>query len=378
MAIEQEIITWLEMRSVNLNIQHVAGRKALLIAAGLGDLQNAVNLEGATLVFCRNMLEYLAHYGQMADGGDPVIALLETAKSLVGVNYQAECAALMQRWQAAPPSERLPLAPRPYYGGVSEARFEALVEELAVTKSALKSFFKILEQEQVPREDLDSTLREIAKQYKELLQRLEVAQSEDPQVAALKTQARQAIEDGQFDDAEKFLNDAEARDIAAIEQLETAAKQRRMSAAEINTNNACVQCIQFRYAESAAYWQQAAQLLPEEEQQKRAEYLNAAGNDFYRIGRYAESLKLYEQSLAIRRKIGDKASEEVTLNNIGLIYNHQGDFAAALQYYEQSLAIRREISDKVGEEGTTLLNIGATHYAQGDFAKALSFCMNRV
>ena len=89
------------MRSVTLNIQHVAGRKALLIAAGLGELQNAVNLEGATLVFCRNMLEYLAHYGQIADGGDPMVALLETAKSLVGVNYQAECAALITRWLSA-------------------------------------------------------------------------------------------------------------------------------------------------------------------------------------------------------------------------------------------------------------------------------------
>jgi hypothetical protein len=34
-----------------------------------------------------------------------------------------------------------------------------------VTQSALATFFEILEQKQVPPEDLDSTLREIAKNY---------------------------------------------------------------------------------------------------------------------------------------------------------------------------------------------------------------------
>ena len=409
MNIEQEIITWLEMRSVTLNIQHVAGRKALLIAAGLDELQNAVNLEGATLVFCRNMLEYLAHYGQMSGGGDPVIALLETAKSLVGVNFQAECAALMQRWQAAPPSERLPLPPRRIRAngvmlaiallgllavgyhfvmssrpvqtnletiqqnyGISPELFAEYVKKLALTEDTVERFFSLLKQGQVPREEWDAKLQEIAAQYKELLQRLEVAQSEDPQVAALKTQARQAIENGKFDDAEKFLNDAEARDIAAFEELEDIAKKRRISAAATNADNARLQDIQFRYAKAAAYWQQAAQLLPEEGQQQRGLYLNYAGYDLYRISRYADALPLFEQSLKLSREIGHKAGEGTTLNNIGAIYHAQGDYATASRYYEQSLAIRREIGDKTGE-GVTLNNIGRIYSAQGDNATALQY-----
>ena len=78
MTLEQEIITWLE-QSVNLQIHDAPGRKALLIGAGLSDMQNAVNFEGATLVFCRNVVEYLWNYGQLTDGRDPLIALLETA-----------------------------------------------------------------------------------------------------------------------------------------------------------------------------------------------------------------------------------------------------------------------------------------------------------
>ncbi len=53
--------------------------------------------------------------------------------------------------------------------GVPPELFAQYVEELGVTKSALISFFRILEQEMVPLCDLDSKLREIAWYYKELL-----------------------------------------------------------------------------------------------------------------------------------------------------------------------------------------------------------------
>ena len=197
---------------------------------------------------------------------------------------------------------------------------EKLMEELGVTRSALRNFFKILEQERVPFDDLDKKLREIAGQYTELLQRLEFVQSEDPKVVAFKTQARQAIEAGQFAASENLLKQAETRDLDAIEQLEAAAKQRRLSAAETNADNARLQRIQLRYARAAEYFQKAANVLPESEQRKRALYLNEAGYDFHRIARYADALPLYEKSLAIDRAIGDKAGEGATLNNLGQIF----------------------------------------------------------
>ena len=70
MTLEQEIITWLDEQSEILQIHNVLGRKALLIGAGLGDLQNAIVLEGTTLVFCRNFIGCLWNYGQLADGRD--------------------------------------------------------------------------------------------------------------------------------------------------------------------------------------------------------------------------------------------------------------------------------------------------------------------
>jgi tetratricopeptide (TPR) repeat protein len=88
-------------------------------------------------------------------------------------------------------------------------------------------------------------------------------------------------------------------------------------------------------------------------------------------------LTYLEQSLAIRREIGDKAGEGTTLNNLSQIYDARGDYATALTYLEQSLAIQREIGDKAGE-GVTCWNIGMIYKEQGDLAKAEEYIRRRV
>jgi len=61
--------------------------------------------------------------------------------------------------------------------GISPEVFAEYAGNLKVTDSALSSFFTILEEQKVPRADLDSKLREIAGQYKELLLRLDTVQA---------------------------------------------------------------------------------------------------------------------------------------------------------------------------------------------------------
>jgi len=52
--------------------------------------------------------------------------------------------------------------------GVPPEDFQRVSKELGVTKAALASFFNVLEKRKVAPEDLDSTLREFAKRYKQL------------------------------------------------------------------------------------------------------------------------------------------------------------------------------------------------------------------
>ena len=75
--------------------------------------------------------------------------------------------------------------------GIPSEQLQLLAEELGVTKAALTSFFKILEQQRVPPEDLDSKLREVAAAYKRLQAQLQQFLSEDPAVMALRQEWRE-------------------------------------------------------------------------------------------------------------------------------------------------------------------------------------------
>ena len=243
-------------------------------------------------------------------------------------------------------------------------------EKLGETKQIIQGFLGTLLKEKVPRDQWDAKLREIAATHKELLARLATVQSEDPEVQRLKQEARQAIEAHEYDKAEELLNQAEALDLKAIEEMEKTARQRRISAATTNAEQAKLQRVQLRYAKAAEYWQKAAALLPEGEKKDRSLYLSNAAFDLNRISRYSEALPLWEQSLSIDQEIGDRAVEGTTLNNIGEIYRAQGEYDKALPLYEQSLAIHREVGNRA-VEGTTLNNIGEIYRAQGEYDKAL-------
>jgi len=248
-----------------------------------------------------------------------------------------------------------------------------------IKDAAFVSFFKILEQESIPCAEWGAKLPEIAFRHKELLLRFEAVTSDDPQVQALKEQAGQAIADGEYDRADALLNQIDERHNNAIHQLhklqaETAARleKEQLGKAENLVSRAKLQRLQYRYEKSAQYFQEAAAALPEGYKAERAACLGGAGYDLLRIARYANALYLYEQSLSIRREIGDWKSEAMLLNNISQIYHFQGDYGKALDYLEQSLPIRREVGDKAGE-GTTMNNIAMLYNAKGDYPQALQY-----
>lgn len=93
---------------------------------------------------------------------------------------------------------------------------------------------------------------------------------------------------------------------------------------------------------------------------------------FYLAAQWTVLLPLLQQSLAIRREIGDKHGEGATLNNMATIAQARGDYDTVLDYLNQSLAICREIGNKQGE-GATLNNMAAIAHACGDYDTALNY-----
>jgi len=100
--------------------------------------------------------------------------------------------------------------------------------------------------------------------------------------------------------------------------------------------------------------------------------LSNIGALHHALGEYESALDYLQQSLEIRREIGNRAGEGITLNNISQIFNALGEYESALDYLQQSLEITTEIGDRAGE-GTTLSNIGALHQARREYDSALDY-----
>jgi Tetratricopeptide repeat len=231
---------------------------------------------------------------------------------------------------------------------VNPEQFQWLARELGVTQAALKSFFKILEQKQVPPEALDGTLRNIAKNYKELLQ--EVG-SDDAGLAGLKRQAKVVLEAGNFDRAEALLNEASAKNLEAARKMPERAKEWLLSAASLKAENGNLKYAKLAYGEAAAYYREAAELVPEGEALILAKYLNLQGLAFFRAGRYSDAQSPLQRSLALWEKtLGpDHPDVATSLNNLASLYRVQGQYGKAEVLFQRSLAIREKTLETISK-----------------------------
>jgi predicted ATPase/class 3 adenylate cyclase len=101
----------------------------------------------------------------------------------------------------------------------------------------------------------------------------------------------------------------------------------------------------------------------------QAKALHGAGVLATQTGDYAGARAAYEESLAIRREIGDRAGAANTLSNLGIVARWLDDLSSARELYEESLAIRRELDDKWGI-ATSLNLLGLLTHYQSDYPTA--------
>lgn len=72
------------------------------------------------------------------------------------------------------------------------------------------------------------------------------------------------------------------------------------------------------------------------------------GNLAHGAGDYPTALRCYEESLALCRETGDRQGESAVQGNLGLVAWQHGDPVAGRRHLEACLAIRRELGDEVG------------------------------
>lgn len=62
-------------------------------------------------------------------------------------------------------------------------------------------------------------------------------------------------------------------------------------------------------------------------------------------------MRLFHEAIDLARDHGDELSEARSLNNLGLFFASKAEYQKALEYHRASLALRKKLGDRAGEPG---------------------------
>ena len=126
-----------------------------------------------------------------------------------------------------------------------------------------------------------------------------------------------------------------------------------------------------QYERAIAFFQQSLDIKKDiGDIQGESNSLIGLGNAYNSLGQYERAIAFYQQSLDIAKEIGDIQGESASLNNLGEIYNKLGQYKKAIEYYQQSLDIKREIGNVRGES-ISLNGLGNVYQAMGNYKQAI-------
>lgn len=91
-------------------------------------------------------------------------------------------------------------------------------------------------------------------------------------------------------------------------------------------------------------------------------------------GDAAGALRLYQESLACFRRLGDRRGEGMALNSLANLQRGQGQWAEAETHFTQALHIFEEIDYRWGQD-MVFNNLGSLHYDLGQYNQAQALCL---
>jgi len=230
--------------------------------------------------------------------------------------------------------------------GIPPEEYLRLAKEHGVTENAVKNFFKIIEQKEVPKEDWDATLRQIAKRHKELQSRLKQFNLlVDPEIQELRNKAEQAISNGDYGMANTYLDNALDRQMICINNAEKQLNNCKLSAAEITVDKGDIEVINFNYELASTLFKKAVQLVPDDNVLKKTEYLQKWIYVSKKTGLYKTLTKHLKK--VIKLIPDDNLKKAEYLQYIGEAAYYEGLNIESQTALEQSYAIRKKLLKKI-------------------------------
>jgi hypothetical protein len=150
---------------------------------------------------------------------------------------------------------------------------------------------------------IEQRLRAKATEYHELRERLSRLTDDDPRVQALRREAAGLIDEGDFDEADAKLSEAENIDLVAIRELEGVADRRRASAAASRAERGAAARLRLDYVTAAAHFGEAARLVARDDgaaweyRMRQADALLSRGEEFGDNAALEDAIAVYREAL---------------------------------------------------------------------------------
>ncbi|MFQ5978348.1 MAG: tetratricopeptide repeat protein [Candidatus Heimdallarchaeota archaeon] len=105
---------------------------------------------------------------------------------------------------------------------------------------------------------------------------------------------------------------------------------------------------------------------------RQASLIHLRGRNCFWKGEADQAMDYFQQSLALRQKLGNKHDIAVSLRTIGVIHGFKGNWDQAIDFHRQALKIFQEVGNKY-RIGWCLRNIGGICGAKGELDRALEY-----
>lgn len=146
---------------------------------------------------------------------------------------------------------------------------------------AIARFFEILGEQNVETERLADTFARIAEEHLQLRARLRAFQSDDPEVAALRGEAAEALEGADHDQAKALLEAARLVVRAKREALMSALAAQTLEVARLTAEQGDVERARLALADAAQLYDEAAELAAPHDPDAALTYRSQAAEAWY-------------------------------------------------------------------------------------------------
>jgi tetratricopeptide (TPR) repeat protein len=220
--------------------------------------------------------------------------------------------------------------------------FRRLSQQLGVQEVALANFFRLIGEQQVPIENLDMALRQLAGRHLELERQIAALGGDDPALRDLRQRAQAAVSRGAYDEAAQLLQQVEALNVAGALRMQAAAERQLLDAAASRGGQGDIASLRFRYDDARAHYEQAAGMVPAGHGVDIARYLSMAGNAAVLGGKYRDAEVLHRRAFAIwQRELGpDHPTVAMSLGDVAECLGLQAHYPESEELRRQALSVQ--------------------------------------